>query len=48
MAACERIFKLLDTAPDMIGAPYTYAAYAMGFMKSALIRAQNEPKHRYP
>ncbi len=34
----------LDHAPDMVGAPYTYPAYAAGFMHGMLQRAKNSPK----
>jgi mannonate dehydratase len=34
----------LDHAPDMVGAPYTYQAYAVGYMKACLQRALAEAK----
>jgi mannonate dehydratase len=38
----------LDHTPAMVGAPYTYAAYSMGFMKAVLVRALAEPKANFP
>jgi mannonate dehydratase len=34
----------LDHAVEMVGAPYTYPAYAAGFMHAMLNRAKNSPK----
>jgi mannonate dehydratase len=34
----------LDHSPEMVGAPYTYPAYAAGFMHAMLSRAKNTPK----
>ncbi len=36
----------LDHTPELTGNPYTYAAYAAGFMRACIRRAQNEPRAR--